>query len=305
MTQFGRVPVALVDELVQRQRAGTLSGVSASTCITVYLVLEGVWADRAGRCWPSTSTISDRCGLTERQTRRALTALRDAGALVWQPGERQGRARGSNRYRLTAATPFARPGDDPGRAAMNRTPKSASPPSEPDMGVRITGREPDVHVRPEPDVHVRVMRTPMSEEPTHGTPPSLNPTALRSEDDDMHDPLPLDLAPLDQPKPAKRHSWSDRADGIVRSYRDWYRTERGHPCPQSHTVLAKIVDRFGEVDEGRLKRALAAVPTVSIRAVELELNRSRPRAAAAAQAPADALAAFREREAARAMGGAS
>ena len=305
MTQFGRVPVALVDELVQRQRAGTLSGVSASTCITVYLVLEGVWADRSGRCWPSTSTISDRCGLTERQARRALTALRDVGALVWEPGERHGRARGSNRYRLTAATSLVTPTDETRHSPLSRTPMSASPPCEPDVDVRITGREPDVDVRPDADASVRVMRTPMSEEPTHGTPPSLNPTALRSEDDDMHDPLPLDLAPLDQPKPAKRHSWSDRADGIVRSYRDWYRTERGHPCPQSHTVLAKIVDRFGEVDEGRLKRALAAVPTVSIRAVELELNRSRPRAAAAAQAPADALAAFREREAARAMGGAS
>ena len=134
----------------------------------------------------------------------------------------------------------------------------------------------------------------------------MNHNRARESENDMHtDPLPIDLAPLAQPTEAKRRTWSDRTDDIVRGYRAWYRTERGRSCLQSHTVLAKIVERFGEVDAGQLKRALAAVPTVSIRSVELELNRSRPRAAAAAQSPADMLAAFREREAARAMGGVS
>jgi hypothetical protein len=38
-------------------------------------------------------------------------------------------------------------------------------------------------------------------------------------------------------------------------------------------VLAKIIERFAEVERERLTRALAACSTVSIRSVEIELNR--------------------------------
>lgn len=90
--------------------------------------------------------------------------------------------------------------------------------------------------------------------------------------------LPAKAVLDDEPIPAKtRRSWTDRTDEITRSYRQWYAEHRGVTCPQTHMVLAKIIDRFNEVDRERLTRALAAVPTVSVRSLELELNRaSRP-----------------------------
>jgi hypothetical protein len=103
------------------------------------------------------------------------------------------------------------------------------------------------------------------------------PLALVNAGGDMHDtPLPIELAPLAQPSgldAPRRHPWSERTDRIVRGYRDWYRTEHQRSCPQSHMVLAKIVQRFDEVDELRLKQALVSCATVSIRSVELALNR--------------------------------
>jgi hypothetical protein len=123
------------------------------------------------------------------------------------------------------------------------------------------------------------------------------PLALVNAGDDMHDtPLPIELAPLAQPSgldATKRHPWSERTDRIVRQYRDWYRTEHQRSCPQSHMVLAKIVQRFDEVDELRLKRALVSCATVSIRSVELALNR-RATSSIRRPAPADLLDEWRQ-----------
>jgi hypothetical protein len=88
----------------------------------------------------------------------------------------------------------------------------------------------------------------------------------------VEDPATTDLeATASEPK--RRRSWSDRTDTLTRQYRDWYKDQKGFACPQSHMVLAKIIERFAEVDRDRLVTALKACATVSVRAIELELNR--------------------------------
>jgi hypothetical protein len=108
----------------------------------------------------------------------------------------------------------------------------------------------------------------------HATSPGKQPEPEpEPEPEPSKDPAATTLEPTTT-EPKRRRSWSDRTDTLTRQYRDWYKDQKGFACPQSHMVLAKIIERFAEVDRDRLVTALKACATVSVRAIELELNRT-------------------------------
>lgn len=81
--------------------------------LRVFAVL-GTRADRqTGVCWPSHATVARESGYSVDTVKRALTLLRDLGAIRWQ----QGRRGATNRYRLTLGNTPPMVGQDGGAGA--------------------------------------------------------------------------------------------------------------------------------------------------------------------------------------------
>ncbi len=91
------------------------------------LVFLGLWtyADRQGQsCFPSQSRLSKDLGIGERQIRRALDQLRDAGLVIWkQVGGR------FNSYSLKQVSVPALPADVPGEEGWPHSPARLAPQS--------------------------------------------------------------------------------------------------------------------------------------------------------------------------------
>jgi hypothetical protein len=58
-----------------------LIGNVSPSALAVWCALHS-FADRAGACWPSQSTLAERCGLSDRQIRRCLKELEATGRLT-------------------------------------------------------------------------------------------------------------------------------------------------------------------------------------------------------------------------------